>query len=73
MRGVEKSKAYLPEELRSFADLYEYYRSLHAQDLAVIWHKLKEAGIEIPFPQQDIHIKSEHLPRVEPTPENKTP
>ena len=46
MQGVERASCYLPEELRQFADLYEYYRSTHAQNIAVIWHKLRDAGIE---------------------------
>lgn len=30
----------------------------HSEVMFAIWHKFKENGIEIPFPQRDLHIKS---------------
>ena len=30
--------------------------------LFAIWYALKERGIEIPFPQHDLHLRSGELP-----------
>ena len=45
LRGCSASKVALPHILRS--DVY-----------FAIWYKLQEAGIEIPFPQRDLHVRS---------------
>lgn len=44
--------------LKNISDRYRVETELRL----VIWDKLKEEGIEIPFPQRDLHIRSSDVP-----------
>lgn len=83
--GASRQEDYLPQcFLRSFGDssvdflLTFWVDDVHsgrwrAQSdvMFTIWENLKEAGIEIPFPQRDIHIKDANIDfrKSEPKPE----
>ena len=38
--------------------------NIRSEVLIAVWKAFREKGIEIPFPQRDIHIKSGHLPEL---------
>lgn len=44
--GLKRARCYPPEDQRDFADLFEYYWATHAQNIAVIMHRMGEAGME---------------------------
>lgn len=44
--------------MRYWAPTKEYYKTLYAVNLSV-YQQLKAAGITIPFPQRDVHIRSQ--------------
>ncbi|GHC10906.1 mechanosensitive ion channel family protein [Cerasicoccus arenae] len=43
-------------------DPYEGLANVQSDVLLEIWDRFKEEGIEIPFPQRDLHIKSDERP-----------
>lgn len=56
---VEFGSSSVNFELLVYYDLREITMNrLRGQLNFVIWDKLKEAGIEIPFPQQDVHLRT---------------
>ncbi|MFO7838024.1 MAG: mechanosensitive ion channel family protein [Desulfosalsimonadaceae bacterium] len=44
--------------MRYWVPTKEYYKTLYAVNLAV-YQKLREAGITIPYPKHDVHIRSQ--------------
>ena len=38
--------------------------NIRSEVLLAVWQAFRDKGIEIPFPQRDLHIKSGHLPNV---------
>jgi small-conductance mechanosensitive channel len=48
--------------LRAWTSDYEEFLRVGSELRVQIWHALKEAGIEIPFPQRDLHLRSGGLP-----------
>ena len=45
-------------ELRVFTESQRGWLAVHSDLTVSINRKLKEAGIEIPFPQRDLHLRS---------------
>jgi small-conductance mechanosensitive channel len=45
-------------ELRAWTGLYENSVATQSELLVAIAHALGEAGIEVPFPQRDLHLRS---------------
>lgn len=69
MRGFGDSSIDL--ELRFWIDDPENgVANVASEVLLKIWHAFQEHGIEVPYPQQDLHVKS--LIRVEQTPEDRS-
>jgi small-conductance mechanosensitive channel len=50
-------------ELRVFARDVDYFLSLGSELRFAVDQKLREAGIVIPFPQRDLHIRSGTMER----------
>ncbi len=40
-------------------DINDGFRNVKSEILYNIWHKFKDNGIEIPFPQRDLHLKTQ--------------
>jgi small-conductance mechanosensitive channel len=49
-------------ELRVFIPDVNYVASVASELRFAIFKALKEAGIEIPYPQRDIHVRTRPLP-----------
>ena len=59
-------------QVQYFSDVKRYNRlEVRSQILFGIWDALKQAGIHIPFPQRDIHVKQ--LPYPPPAAQGVTP
>ncbi len=64
-------------ELRAWLNDEMLEPRVRSELLFSIWYKLKEAGIEIPFPQRDIHLRNGDAARLaeaaeQPAPENRS-
>jgi small-conductance mechanosensitive channel len=57
--------------LRAWTSDYEEFLRVGSELRVQIWHALKEAGIEIPFPQRDLHLRSGGLPAPAPRPDGE--
>ena len=44
------------------ADPEEGVGNVRSEVLKMVWRKFKENGIEIPFPQRDVHVKTMVVP-----------
>jgi small-conductance mechanosensitive channel len=67
VRFMQFGDSSLDFELRVWTDTRMEQPRAFISDLNfIIWQSLKEAGIEIPYPQRDLHIKE--MPRVEGAP-----
>ncbi len=55
--------------LRAWTADYEEFLRVGSELRVRIWHALKDAGIEIPFPQRDLHLRSGMLPAPAPRPD----
>jgi small-conductance mechanosensitive channel len=49
-------------ELRCWIPRYEEGFAMRSELWVTIYRKLREAGIEIPFPQRDLHVRSVDAP-----------
>jgi small-conductance mechanosensitive channel len=65
LQFVEFGNSSLNFELQPWIQRAEQARRIKSELNFAIFDALKEAGIEIPFPQQDLHIKTEPHSRVE--------
>jgi small-conductance mechanosensitive channel len=53
-------------ELRAWSALFENYVITQSQLAVAVSRALAEAGIEIPFPQRDLHLRTAPPARAEP-------
>lgn len=58
---MEFGESALIFELRCFISEIDYYRQVVSEINFSIFEAFKEAGIEIPFPQTDLHLKSSEI------------
>jgi small-conductance mechanosensitive channel len=59
-------------ELRGWTDSPEFLR--HKSDITFAVHeRLKEAGVEIPFPQRDLHVRTSDAPSLPAVPRSTSP
>ena len=66
---AEFGESSLNFELRVWTrDFIQMPTVLRSQLNSAIWHEFKSAGIEIPFPQRDLHIRSGTLRLQDPAP-----
>ena len=49
-------------ELRAWLDDEMKVPQVRSDLLYCLWYKLKDAGVEIPFPQRDLHLKTGAMP-----------